>query len=111
MAIDLAKIHDVARASLMPDFFAVRIDEEGLFDGLKQLIARINLDGTESPARSDQADQRSRLGRHHVHRGDQAGGPVRDSAGHPHQDSGEVTGRPVVCGIADPRATAQCSGS
>jgi hypothetical protein len=42
MAIDLAKIHDVAKASLMPDFFAVRIDEEGLFDGLKQLIARIN---------------------------------------------------------------------
>ena len=43
MVIDLAKIHDVARASLVPDFFAVRIDEEGLFDGLKQLIARIEL--------------------------------------------------------------------
>jgi hypothetical protein len=43
MAIDLAKIHEVARASLMPDFFAVRIDEEGLFDGLKQLIAKIKL--------------------------------------------------------------------
>jgi hypothetical protein len=43
MAIDLAKIHDVARASLMPDFFAVRIEEEGLFDGLKQLIAKIKL--------------------------------------------------------------------
>jgi hypothetical protein len=43
MAIDIAKIHDVARASLMPDFFAVRIDEEGLFDGLKQLIAKIKL--------------------------------------------------------------------
>ena len=43
MAIDLETIHDVARASLVPDFFAVRIDEEGLFDGLKQLIARIEL--------------------------------------------------------------------
>jgi hypothetical protein len=43
MAIDLAKIHEVARASLMPDFFAVRIDEEGLFDGLQQLIAKLKL--------------------------------------------------------------------
>jgi hypothetical protein len=43
MAIDLAKIHEIARASLMPDFFAVRIDEEGLFDGLRQLIAKIKL--------------------------------------------------------------------
>lgn len=43
MTIDLATIHDVARASLVPDFFAVRIDEEGLFDGLKQLIAKIEL--------------------------------------------------------------------
>jgi hypothetical protein len=43
MTIDLATIHDVARASMVPDFFAVRIDEEGLFDGLKQLIARIEL--------------------------------------------------------------------
>jgi hypothetical protein len=43
MAIDVAKIHEVARASLMPDFFAVRIDEEGLYDGLKQLIAKLKL--------------------------------------------------------------------
>ena len=43
MAIDLAQIHDVARASLVPDFFAVCIEEEGLFDELKQLIARIKL--------------------------------------------------------------------
>jgi hypothetical protein len=43
MAIDVAKIHEVARASLMPDFFAVRIDEEGLYDGLKQLIAKLRL--------------------------------------------------------------------
>ena len=41
MVIDFAKIQEVARASLMPDFFGVRIDEEGLFDGLKELIARI----------------------------------------------------------------------
>jgi hypothetical protein len=43
MPIDFAKIQEIARASLMPDFFAVRIDEEGLFDGLKQMIARIRL--------------------------------------------------------------------
>ncbi len=45
MPIDFAKIQEIARASLMPDFFAVRIDEEGLFDGLKQLIAKIKLQG------------------------------------------------------------------
>jgi hypothetical protein len=43
MLIEFAKIQEIARASLMPDFFGVRIDEEGLFDGLKQLIARIKL--------------------------------------------------------------------
>jgi len=43
MPIDFAKIQEIARSSLMPDFFAVRIDEEGLFDGLKQLIAKIKL--------------------------------------------------------------------
>jgi hypothetical protein len=43
MPIEFAKIQEIARASLMPDFFAVRIDEEGLFDGLRQLIARIKL--------------------------------------------------------------------
>jgi len=43
MLIDFAKVQEIARASLMPDFFAVRIDEEGLFDGLKQIIARLNL--------------------------------------------------------------------
>jgi hypothetical protein len=43
MAIDLTKIRDVARASLVADFFAVRIEEEGLFEGLRQLIAKIKL--------------------------------------------------------------------
>jgi hypothetical protein len=45
MPVDFAKIQEVASASLMPDFFAVRIDEEGLFDGLKQMLARIKLAG------------------------------------------------------------------
>ncbi len=49
MTIDLAKIHEVARASLMPDFFAVRIDEEGLFEGLRQLIAKIKLAAPNPP--------------------------------------------------------------
>ena len=43
MPIDFAKIKEVASASLLPDFFAVRIDEEGLFDGLKQVIAKVKL--------------------------------------------------------------------
>jgi hypothetical protein len=43
MPIDFAKIKEIASSSLMPDFFAVRIDEEGLFDGLKQLLAKIKL--------------------------------------------------------------------
>jgi hypothetical protein len=43
MPIDFAKIKEIASSSLMPDFFAVRIDEEGQFEGLKQLIAKIKL--------------------------------------------------------------------
>ena len=43
MPIDFAKIREIASSSLLPDFFAVRIDEEGQFDGLKQLIAKIKL--------------------------------------------------------------------
>ncbi len=43
MPIDFAKIREIASSSLMPDFFAVRIDEEGQFEGLKQLIAKIKL--------------------------------------------------------------------
>ena len=43
MPLDFAKIKEIASSSLMPDFFAVRIDEEGQFDGLKLLIAKIKL--------------------------------------------------------------------
>ena len=43
MPIDFAKIREIASSSLMPDFFAVRIDEEGLFDGLKEMIAKLKL--------------------------------------------------------------------
>ena len=37
------EIRDIARASLMPDFFAVRIDEEKLYADLQHLLARIKL--------------------------------------------------------------------
>jgi hypothetical protein len=37
------EIKDIARASLMPDFFAVRIEEEGLFADLQQVIGKIKL--------------------------------------------------------------------
>ncbi len=40
---DFKQIQEIARASLMADFFAVRIDEEGLFDKLKVMLAKIEL--------------------------------------------------------------------
>jgi hypothetical protein len=43
MPNDIDTIKEIARASLMPDFFAVRIDEEKLFPLLKQLIAKLKL--------------------------------------------------------------------
>jgi hypothetical protein len=43
MVPDFAKVQEIARSSLMADFFAVRIDEEKLFDTLKLLIAGIKL--------------------------------------------------------------------
>jgi len=43
MSTDFQKIREIASASLMPDFFAVRIQEEGLFDQLLNLIAKIKL--------------------------------------------------------------------
>ena len=43
MTTDYQKIMEIARASLMPDFFAVRIEEEGLFDRLRQLLVKIRL--------------------------------------------------------------------
>ena len=39
---DFKEIQDIARASLMADFFAVRIEEEGLFDKLQVMLAKIN---------------------------------------------------------------------
>ena len=41
MLTKLDEIRDIARAALMPDFFAVRIEEEHLFGELQQVIARI----------------------------------------------------------------------
>lgn len=41
MSTDFEKIKEIARASLMPDFFAVRIDEEGLWTKLQQLVSKI----------------------------------------------------------------------
>jgi hypothetical protein len=43
---DFQKIKDVARESLMADFFAVRIEEEGLWDKLQELLFKIQ---TQSP--------------------------------------------------------------
>ena len=37
------EIAKIARASLMPDFFAVRIDEEKLFARLQEMLAKIKL--------------------------------------------------------------------
>jgi hypothetical protein len=43
---DFQKIKDVARESLMADFFAVRIEEEGLWNKLQELLFKIQ---TQSP--------------------------------------------------------------
>lgn len=43
MSTDFQKIKEIASASLMPDFFAVRIEEEGLFGAMQQLISKIKL--------------------------------------------------------------------
>lgn len=43
MSTEFQQINQIARASLMPDFFAVRIDEEGLFQSLRDMLARIKL--------------------------------------------------------------------
>jgi len=39
---DFKEIQDIARASLMADFFAVRIEEEGLFDKMQVMLAKIS---------------------------------------------------------------------
>ena len=41
MPADFAKVQEIASSSLMADFFAVRIDEEKLFDALQRLVAGI----------------------------------------------------------------------
>lgn len=43
MTTDFDQIRDIAKASLMPDFFAVRIEEESLFAQLQLLISKIKL--------------------------------------------------------------------
>ncbi len=40
---DFKQVTDIARASLMPDFFAVRIDEEGLYEDLKTMLNKLKL--------------------------------------------------------------------
>lgn len=41
MSDQYKEIATIARASLMPDFFAVRIEEEQLFGKLQEMIAKI----------------------------------------------------------------------
>ena len=41
MSTDFVKIREIASASLLPDFFAVRIEEEGLFAQLQQLLGKL----------------------------------------------------------------------
>jgi hypothetical protein len=43
MSTDFQKIREIASASLLPDFFAVRIEEEQLFDAFKEMVAKIKL--------------------------------------------------------------------
>lgn len=40
---DYKQIQQIARASLMADFFAVRIDEEELYEDLRKMLASIKL--------------------------------------------------------------------
>ena len=41
MPSEFAKVKEIASSSLMADFFAVRIDEEKLFDAMQRLVAGI----------------------------------------------------------------------
>ena len=50
MSAEYKKIKQLAKESLMADFFAVRIDEESLGDKLKELILRIQLDSAPATA-------------------------------------------------------------
>jgi hypothetical protein len=41
MSTELETIRGIARQSLMPDFFAVMVEEEGLWNSLRQLLSGI----------------------------------------------------------------------
>jgi hypothetical protein len=41
MSTDLDTIKELAKGTFMPDFFGARIDEEGLWGALRQLLAGI----------------------------------------------------------------------
>jgi hypothetical protein len=49
MSADLETIKGIARESLMPDFFGARIDEEGLWVPLRQLLSGIQLAKRSAP--------------------------------------------------------------
>jgi len=46
---DYKQIQQIARASLMADFFAVRIEEEDLYEDLRKMLVKIKL-ATPLPA-------------------------------------------------------------
>jgi hypothetical protein len=43
MPTDIETIKEIAKGSLMPDFFGVRVDEEGLWSPLRQLLTGLKL--------------------------------------------------------------------
>jgi hypothetical protein len=49
MSTELQTIKDIARQSLMADFFGARVDEEGLWNNLQQLLAGIRSPGPNTP--------------------------------------------------------------
>ena len=42
LSFEFNEVADIARASLMPDFFAVRIEEENLFGAMQEMISKIS---------------------------------------------------------------------
>jgi hypothetical protein len=49
MSTEIQTIKDIARQSLMADFFGARVDEEGLWKNLQQLLAGIRSPGPNTP--------------------------------------------------------------
>jgi len=45
MSDKYVEVRGIAKAALLPDFFAVRIDEEGLFALVQELVAKIRIPG------------------------------------------------------------------